>query len=276
MPDALRLALGTLTVVRVPPPRRVTTTVAGRAMLLAPWVGALLGLLASVLPWLVGAVAPGRRTTSATDLLTSVLAVGTLVLLTRGLHLDGLADTADGLGLKGMGLTDPQARERRLTVMREPDTGAFGVATIVLVVLLQVTALAACTSVGLGIVALVLATATGRLAATWCASAGVPSARADGLGAAVAGSVPQAAALGMTTVLVIGAALLGQAGPDGVRRSLLLVVALLLGLAAGAALLRRCVTRFGGITGDVIGAVVEVTTTTVLVAVALGGAYPLT
>jgi adenosylcobinamide-GDP ribazoletransferase len=276
MPDALRLALGTLTVLRVPPPRRVTPTVAGRAMLLAPWVGALLALLASALPWLVGSVAPGRRTTSAVDLLTSVLVVGALALLTRGLHLDGLADTADGLGVKGPGLSDSQARERRLAIMREPDTGAFGVATIVLVVLLQVTALAACTSAGLGIVALLLAAATGRLAATWCASRGVPSARTNGLGAAVAGSVPRGAALGMTAVLVIGAAFLGHVGTDGVRRSFLLVVALLLGLAAGATLLRRCVTRFGGITGDVIGAVVEVTTTTVLVAVALGAADLLT
>ena len=96
MPDALRLALGTLTAIRVPAPREVTRTVAGRAMLLAPLVGAMLGLLVSTVPAVVGLLSPEHRTRTSVDLLTSVLSVGLLALLTRGLHLDGLADTTPG------------------------------------------------------------------------------------------------------------------------------------------------------------------------------------
>ena len=251
-------------------PRAVTRATAGRAMVLAPLVGVLLGLLASLVPWLVGVLAPQRRTTSLADLVTAVLAVGALALLTRGLHLDGLADTADGLGVKGV---DSGVVERRLAVMRAPDVGAFGAVTLVLVVLAQVVALAACTAAGLGVMALVLATTTGRLGATWCCTVGVPSARPEGLGATVAGSVPRAAAAAATVAVLAGAVLLGRLGAeDGVRRSLVLVVAVLAGLAAGALLLHRCVTRLGGITGDVLGAVVELTTTAVLLALALATA----
>src|SRR5207342_847438 len=97
---------------------------------------------------------------------------------------------------------------RRLTVMRAPDVGAFGAITLVLVLLLQVTALAVCTSAGVGTAALVLAAATGRLGATWCCAAGVPSARPDGLGAAVGGTVPRLAAVAVTVAVLLGALLL--------------------------------------------------------------------
>ena len=267
MPDALRLALGTLTAIRVPAPRRVTPSVAGRAMLLAPVVGAVLALLASAVPVLVSLVPPDRRTPVLIDLLIAAIAVAALALLTRGLHLDGLADTADGLGVKGL---DEAVVERRLAVMRAPDVGAFGAITLVLVLLLQVTALAVCVSAGVATAALVLAVATGRLGATWCCTAGVPSARPEGLGATVAGTVPRLGAATVTVVVIVGAVLLGRLGGDtDPRRSVALASAAVLGLAAGALLLRRCVARFGGITGDVLGAVVEVTTTATLVAVAL-------
>lgn len=270
MPDALRLALGTLTAIRVPAPRRVTPAVAGRAMLLAPIVGALLALLASAVPVLVGLLAPDRRTPALVDLLTAGIAVAVLALLTRGLHLDGLADTADGLGVKGL---DEAVVERRLAVMRAPDVGAFGAITLVLVLLLQVMALAVCLSAGVGTAALVLAVATGRLGATWCCAAGVPPARPEGLGATVAGTVPRLAAATVTVVVLVAAVLIGRLGGDtDLRRSVALAAADVLGLAAGALLLRRCVARFGGITGDVLGAVVEVTTTATIIAVALTAA----
>ena len=60
MPDALRLALGTLTAIRVPAPQHVDRTVAGRAMLLAPLVGAALGLCAAVALDLTRITAGGR------------------------------------------------------------------------------------------------------------------------------------------------------------------------------------------------------------------------
>ena len=124
MPDSLRLALGTLTAIPVPPPRRVDRSVARGAMLLAPLVGLVLGVVAATVLTLIRVVAPDDRSIEAVDLLGAVLALVVLALLTRGLHLDGLADTADGLGVKATG---DGAAEQRLAVMRAPDVGAFGV-----------------------------------------------------------------------------------------------------------------------------------------------------
>ena len=98
-----------------------------------------------VLPWapLVGLVLGGVATGVAvlgsrwiTPAAGAVLAVAVLALLTRGLHLDGLADTADGLGP----LRDPA---RALQVMHQGDLGPFGAATLILTVLLQVACIAA-------------------------------------------------------------------------------------------------------------------------------------
>ena len=265
MPDALRLALGTLTVLRVPPPRHVTPRVAGRAMVLAPPVGALVGVAAAVVLDVVRLVGGHRGPSPLVDLLGAVLAVTALALLTRGLHLDGLADTADALGVKGV---DDAVRERRLAAMRAPDVGAFGLAAVVLVVAVQCSALALCASEGSGTAALVWACVVGRLAVTWCCTPAVPSARPDGLGAAVAGTVPVVAAAVTTVAVLVGVALLA-AVDGGAGVTVALVVAALTGTAAALVVLRRCVTRLGGITGDVLGAVVEVTSAVVLVVAAL-------
>ena len=268
MPDAWRLAVGTLTVVRVAPPREVTPRVAGRAMLLAPLIGALLGLAAAVVLDVVRVATGAHRPSTAVDLLASALALASLAWLTRGLHLDGLADVADGLGVKG---DDDNTRARRLAVMRAPDVGAFGVATLVLTLLVQTAALTECTVSGFGTVSLVVAAAGSRLGITWCCTRATPSARPDGLGAAVAGSVRTGAAVAATLLVLAGAAVLGMLDDDrGIRVSLLLAVAVLLGLGMTLVVRRRALERFGGITGDVLGAVVELTTTTVLVVVALG------
>jgi adenosylcobinamide-GDP ribazoletransferase len=268
MPDSLRLALGTLTAIRVPAPRVVDRRVAGRAMLLAPVVGAVLGSLAAVVLGLVRLASSETRLSTTFDLLGAVLAITTLAWLTRGLHLDGLADTVDGLGVKGQ---DDGVRERRLTVMRQPDVGAFGVVALVLVIALQTVALTACALEGFGTVGLVVAAVVGRLAATWACTPAYTSARPDGLGATVAGSVGRNAAVAMTLAVLAGAVLLGGLDDDGSRAAqAVLVVGALAGLLGGTMLLRRCAARFGGITGDVLGATVEVTTAVVLVVVALG------
>jgi adenosylcobinamide-GDP ribazoletransferase len=267
MPDALRLALGTFTALPVRPPRVVDRRVARGAMLVAPLAGLLLGGFAAVVLEAVRLSAGPRLSAHsvAVNLLAAALAVTVLALSTRAMHLDGLADTADGRGVVGDPLT-------RLEVMRRPDVGAFGVVAVVLVVLVQVAALTLCGVVGHGWVALVTAVVAGRLAATWATVGPVPGARPDGLGAAVAGSVPvPAAALATGGVLAL-VALLGATDDDAtVRLCLTLVVATLLGLVAAALVVRRAVHDLGGITGDVIGAVVEVSTTTALVAIAVLG-----
>ncbi|HEU4675859.1 MAG TPA: adenosylcobinamide-GDP ribazoletransferase, partial [Motilibacteraceae bacterium] len=103
------------------PPRRVDAAVARVAMLAAPAVGLLLAVLA-------GAVAVAADAAGLTPLPVAALALTSLALLTRGLHLDGLADLADGLG-------SARPAEGALEVMKRSDVGPFGVVTLVLALL---------------------------------------------------------------------------------------------------------------------------------------------
>ena len=254
LPDPVRLALGTLLAVPVPPPRRVDRRVAGRAMALAPLVGALAALLvAGPLALLAGLDAVGSA------LLLAALAVAALAGLTRGMHLDGLADTADGLG-------SGRPAAGALAVMRASDVGPFGVATLVLVLLLQVAALESCLAGGYGAQALAASLVSGRLALAVVCLPAFPAARTDGLGATVSGSLtPAGLAAAVASALVVLGGLAATAPSPAP------VAATLLGVVPAVWLARRCVRRLGGLTGDVYGAVVEVGTAAALVAAALVG-----
>jgi adenosylcobinamide-GDP ribazoletransferase len=247
--DAARLAVGTLTVLPVAAPR-VDRSVAGRAMVLAPLVGLGLALPGVLLLEVLG--------DEVSPLLAAALVLGLLALLTRGLHLDGLADTADGLGSGRPAL-------EALDLMRRGDVGPFGVVTLVLALLVQVAALAQLVAAGLGAAGLVAALVVSRLALPLACSVGVPAARSDGLGSAVAGSVTRGMAL--VAVLLSYAALLVPALLSGAPLELVAVAPL--GLLAGLALGWHAVRRLGGVTGDVLGAVVEATFTGALVALCL-------
>src|SRR5690606_14091269 len=134
--DALRLALTTFSIARVRGPEQLERRTAGRAMVLGPVVGLLLGGLAAGLAAGVRELQPGGA-----GLLPAALAITALALLTRGLHLDGLVDTADGLASYA-------PAERALQIMKSPGAGALGTATLLLVVVVQVTALASCLAAG--------------------------------------------------------------------------------------------------------------------------------
>ncbi|MGC4805661.1 adenosylcobinamide-GDP ribazoletransferase [Micromonospora sp. DT233] len=247
--DGLRLAFTTFTVLPVRA-GRVDRAAAGTAMALAPVVGALLGVvLAGLLLLLANLTAP---------LVAAAVTVAAGVLLTRGLHLDGLADTVDALGSYRRGAA-------ALEIMKKPDVGPFGVAALVVVLLVQAAALAelAGRSGPAALAAVVTATAAGRLGVTLACRRGVPAARPEGLGALVAGSVGGVAAgLGAAAVLAVAVA----AVPGRPWQGPLAVLAA--GAVAGA-LLRHVVRRLGGITGDVLGAVVEVVTTLVYLGLVL-------
>ncbi|MCU1594100.1 MAG: adenosylcobinamide-GDP ribazoletransferase [Frankiales bacterium] len=262
MPEALRLALTTLTVARVRS-AQVTRHTAGRAMELAPLVGLMLGLAGSAV-LITGRVLQDEHLPS---LLPPVLAVGALALLTRGLHLDGLADLADGLG----SYKDPEGARR---VMKAPDVGPFGVVTLVLVLLIQVAALQSCVLAGRGTASLLLAVATGRLAIT-AACARTPAAADQGLGAMVARTVRRGVPSIWIALLAGGFGAYAIVDPDtsgtDSLRVMRTVLAVLLALAVCRLLRDHAVRRLGGLTGDVLGALSEVATTVALVVLSVGG-----
>ncbi|MFE2046180.1 adenosylcobinamide-GDP ribazoletransferase [Streptomyces sp. NPDC059477] len=251
----LRFAFGTLTVLPVRVVRWDRDAARG-GMLWAPLAGVVVGGGAAALGLLFLLL-------GADPLLAAVASAAVPAVLTRGLHLDGLADTADGLG-------SGKPADDALRIMKRSDIGPFGVLTLVLVLLAQVAALAQSygDSWTRGALAAVVSAAVARLALTLAARTGVPPARPEGLGAAVAGVVPLPRALAVAGAVIVAAGAGGALlGPDGVRRTAL---AVLVALAAAELLLRRCVRRFGGVTGDVFGALAETAATAALVVLALG------
>jgi len=251
--SGLRLSVTLLTVIPlrgpVTEPSRDTTAA---AMAWAPAVGLLLGGIAAAV------LVVADHSLGAGPLTAAGLAVAALALLTRGLHLDGLADLADGLG-------SGQPAAGALDIMRRSDIGPFGIVTLVLTLVIQVGALAHAEAAGdgRGPVALIAAAVTGRLALTWACRRGVTAARPSGLGAMVAGTVRPAVAAGIT-LIVLAAAI------SVVRTGLTLPLAVVAGLAAAFVLQRRAVRRLGGITGDVLGALIETAATVTLVVAAMG------
>ena len=249
LPDAVRLAVGTLTALPVPPPRLLGGPVAGHAMLLAPLVGFLPGLAALVAVRLAGLLDLAAGVAAA-------LAVATLAATTRALHLDGLADTTDGLAAS-------YDRDRALEVMKRGDVGPSGLAMVLLVLLVQIAALAQAISAGAPVAVLVAAVAA-RVVVPLACVRGVPAARPDGLGAQVAESVSRGALVACVAVTALACALLllvddiPWAGPAAVAAA----------IAAAWLVLYRARQRLGGMTGDVIGACVELATAAVLVTLA--------
>ncbi|WP_300610065.1 adenosylcobinamide-GDP ribazoletransferase, partial [Trebonia sp.] len=170
----MRTALSLFTVLPAGGSSELGPGEAAAAVLWLPAVGLLLGVPGAAVIFGVGA----DGSSGPRRLLGAALAVGLLALLTGGLHLDGLADTADGLGSRRPA---PQALE----IMRRSDVGPMGVAALVLVLLVQAAALAAIPRTGLAGAALVLAAVTGRVAVV--VATGSPAARPGGFGALVAG-----------------------------------------------------------------------------------------
>lgn len=260
--DALRLGFGTLTAIRVPAPRVADKARAGWAMTFAPIVAAVLGgIVVVVLEVLSGAYA---------GILLGFLVVGTLALLTRGMHLDGLADAADGLGAAKSGLADPA---RGLEVMRRGDVGPFGVVTVVVTLGLQAAAIGELLAVGRGLTSIVLALVVSRFILPVLCMRGVPAARADGLGPLVSGSVGGVQVIAAALVSVVIVALLWfavtiDAAQHGLGAGATLGAAGA-GIVVGVLFALRCIKAFGGVTGDVLGACVELSFTTVLVVAAL-------
>jgi adenosylcobinamide-GDP ribazoletransferase len=251
--SGLRLAVTTLTVLRLPT-GRVDRATARIAMLCAPLVGLAMGALAAL-------VAYAARQLWHSSAIAALAALITLAATSGLLHLDGLADTADGLGA-------PAGRDR-LAIMKTPGIGAFGAAALVFVLLTQLLALTLAFDGRLGTIAVVTAATTARLGVTIGCVRGVPAARLDGLGATVVGSVQRLAAVltvAVTTVILGALALVHDDAWTHVGRVAWSVAA---GIAGTLFLYTVAVRRVGGVTGDVLGAAVELCTAVVLLAMCI-------
>ncbi|MDG1482594.1 MAG: adenosylcobinamide-GDP ribazoletransferase [Myxococcota bacterium] len=234
------LAVGFLT--RIPTPLVMPEgRELARSMLWFPLVGLLLAVpLLGMAHLLSGVLSP---------LLVAAIVVALLAGLTGGLHLDGVADCFDALGVFG-------DTERRLTVMKDPRVGALGAVGLVMVLILKVLALA---EAGPALPAVLL---PALVLSRWTAvllAATFPYARPKGTGQAMATDVGWVEVIGGGLVVL---AVLGALG-GWWAAGLALVGALLL-----AARMHRLL---GGLTGDVYGAAVEVVEVVFFIALA-GGA----
>ncbi|WP_243058150.1 adenosylcobinamide-GDP ribazoletransferase [Nocardioides sp. SR21] len=229
MIGSLRVAVGTLTAIPVGAVALTPATARG-AMLVAPVAALPLGALVAFVCW-------AGSELSLPAVAVAFVAVGALAAGSRALHLDGLSDVADGL-------TASYDRERSLAVMKGGTAGPAGVVAVVVVLGIQATALAAFDDWLLA-GALVCVSR----AALWITCArGVPAARSDGLGSAFTSSVPRTfVVVGWLVLAGLSALVDWWRGPLAVALAALVVVLLV----------TRAVRRFGGVTGDVFGAAIE-------------------
>jgi adenosylcobinamide-GDP ribazoletransferase len=272
MGDGLRLAVTMFTVAPLRAARGDRDT-ARRAMLWSPLVGLVLAAIAAGVLFLARQVFPGPTVWIHADrtqlfippLLASALALIALALLTRGLHLDGFADTVDGLA-------SHKPAPEALAVMSEGPVGALGAAALVLLLLTDALALATSVLDHHGTQAVVLAVVAGRVAMLWACVPGVAAAKESGTGALVAGSVPRLAALLWTAVLAVGAWCYGLFDTEvgSVHGAARAVVAVFVALLVSWAVRAHAVRRLGGITGDVLGALCEVAVFACLLVIATG------
>ena len=237
-------ALRFLTILPVPGPP-TTAAHLGVALPYFPVIGLLLGLLVGATdsllhPWLPAQV-------------TAALDLAMLALVTGALHLDGLADSADGL-------FHPGGPERRLAIMRDSRVGGYGVVTVVFVVLVQYAALSVAPDRA-RFAALLLTPCLGRWAQT-LAIAWFPYGRPEGRGTPFHGPAKASGAALATVVTCLAALLLGAE-----RGLALLAVTALLTWLLGRLVLRQ----LPGLTGDTYGAITEVVQTVALLAFAVGG-----
>ena len=246
-----RLLAGISFLSRLPVPGNLTFDAAdvGKATLLFPLVGALLGGIQAL-----GAITFGARLPA---FLAAALLVALSALVTGALHLDGLADMADGFG-------GGRTREDVLRIMRDHAIGAYGAVALIVVLAIKVAALTTLIPTVDGWRVLIAAAALARWGSVPLSRL-LPYARREGggLGAARTDHVGPLELLGST--VLAGAFAFGLCGWQ--RGGILWAGAAFVSLANG----RMCLDRIGGVTGDTLGANTEVCEAIVYVlAVAVG------
>lgn len=227
------LAISLLTLIPTPArwPEGERTDVAGWF----PFAGAILGGMA----WAVAHLVHWLPWDGRGSLVIAALVVAAWALLTRFLHFDGLADVADAMW-------GGHTAERRLEIMKDSATGAFGATAVALVAIVEVAAVTSLLS-GPHELPLLVVPILARCSATFAAWLGSP-ARDGGLGRSVmsrptiAGAVPFVVVLGtVAAVLWVGMGVAGAAFIGGALVLTLVVPHVLSG-------------QVGGVTGDIMGA----------------------
>ena len=238
---SLRIAFGLMTTLPVKLPSDWSVGDSGRA---AVWYS-LVGLVIGALTWL----AWKGTIFIFPPLVGGIVTLVVWVVLTGGLHLDGLADCCDGL----FASVSPA---RRLEIMKDPHVGAFGVIGLILILFLKAAALASLTPASsFGIL---LAASLSR----WCIlPAGLfPLARSSGMGSDFAAGFQRSFIIWAAIIPLILAILLGGRG----------ILASVAGLVAAGLVLWLAKSHIGGVTGDVFGMVVEIVEAVILLTFLIG------
>ncbi len=256
--DRFRAALSLLTRIPIGPVPEGSIMPWGQLAPCYPWVGLLIGLILAAAATALNWFSPG------TPFLNSILLLALWIGITGGLHLDGWADCADGL-------FTPVPPARRLEIMSDPRLGAFGVMGLSLLLLLKTSALMHgmviligrwnARGIAFALIPFLLAPLVGRSAAILVLlDSAIPTARPGGMGDFARRGLPA-----NRTLLSLGAALLTCL--FGRWRGIAMA---LIGTAVGWGFARWAKGRVGGITGDVLGGVIELGETAALAAAVWG------
>ena len=246
------IALQFLTIIRIKKELPFDETAFGRSGTFFPLIGLLIGALVWSADFLLQPLLPPT--------LLSVFLVLLLAVLSRGFHLDGLADSADGL----FGSTDPQ---RSLAIMKDSRLGTFGALALFFVLALKIHALDILHG-GYRDIALLFGPMLGRWACVVMAYSSRP-ARSEGLGVVFVNGV-QFREFGLASLIALG-----------ILFTLIEIVGIVLVIPLGGLIISftlYCNKRLGGTTGDTLGAVGELieTATFCLLVVLAAVAVPTT
>lgn len=246
--EALAAALSMFTTLPSPTFPAITRRTAHRAVVALPWVGLLLGFAAAAVSGAVLAV-------GATPLVAAVTLLGLLAWWTGGLHLDGVADVADGLGSRA-------PSQRALQIMKRSDIGPMGVISLVFVLLLGIAVLTGLAPAGPfnwfhWMAPVALGPAWGRFTVLLASTRRSPSARPGGFGSLVTGAGTTGTIVASGSVLAVITA--GTGWLFGAVGALVLTASAALAVGWALLWLRHLVRRFGGVTGDCFGSLIETT-----------------
>jgi len=208
---------------------------------LLPLVGAIIGAIISIAGWVFLKIFPPD--------IASLSLIAIYILITGGFHIDGLSDTFDALGIKPSGDTKSDI-EKRLSVMKEPSTGPMGVLSIILVVFSKYLSMRYVLERGLlGVIFLM------PMFSRWTVLTTIKNgnpARKDGLGSIFIGKTGIRPISIITFIFVSIFSVLAL--KVDIRLIVLSISFLYLFEYIFKGFLKR---RFGGITGDHLGAIIE-------------------